>query len=147
MIRRGACSAGRLKEGNHDEAGGRGEKKTTPISKMELIPSGHPFLNLSSSLYYSYYYHFPNRAGRFKPKRLRVVRLEQEGSSYNFGDSKNQGVYPSPLVSFHFRRSGTNTTNTSPNSFESRPGFSPLTNYVMTIEQTWLTNMVYAPLM
>lgn len=50
MIRRGACSAGRLKEGNHDEAGGRGEKKTTPILKMELIPSGHPFLNLSSSL-------------------------------------------------------------------------------------------------
>lgn len=55
MIRRGACSAGRLKEGNHDEAGGRGEKKTTPILKMELILSGHPFLNLSSSLEYSDY--------------------------------------------------------------------------------------------
>ncbi|KAM7459986.1 hypothetical protein LguiA_036008 [Lonicera macranthoides] len=38
--------------------------------------------------------------------------------SYNFGDSKTKGIYPSPLVSFHFRRSG---TNTSPNSFESRP--------------------------
>lgn len=55
-----------------------------------------------------------------------------------------KGVYPSPLVSFHFPRSG---TNPSPNSFESRPGFSPLTNYVTTTEQTWLTNMVYAPLM
>lgn len=95
-------------------------------------------------LIYSYYYHFLNRAGRRKPSRIRVVRLEQEGSSYNFGDSKKKGVYPSPLVSFHFRRSG---TNTSPNSFESRPGFSPLTNYVTTTEQTWLTNMVYAPLM
>lgn len=62
---------------------------------------------------------------------LEVVRLEQEGSSYNFGDSKNKGVYPSPLVSFHFRRSGTKTTNTSPNSFESRPGFSPLTNMTL----------------
>lgn len=55
-----------------------------------------------------------------------------------------KGVYPSPLVSFHFPRSG---TNPSPNSFESRPGFSPLTNYVTTTEETWLTNMVYAPLM
>lgn len=55
-----------------------------------------------------------------------------------------KGVYPSPLVSFHFPRSG---TNPSPNSFESRPGFSPLTNYVTTTEQTWLTNIVYAPLM
>ncbi|KAF9598024.1 hypothetical protein IFM89_023596 [Coptis chinensis] len=36
-----------------------------------------------------------------------VVRLEQEGSSYNFGYYKKKGVYPSPLVSFHFRRSGT----------------------------------------
>ena len=50
----------------------------------------------------------------------------------------------SPLVSFHFCRSG---TSTSPNFFESRPGFSPLTDYVTTTEQTWLTNMVYAPLM
>ena len=50
---------------------------------------------------------------------------------------------PYPSLSFHFPRSG---TNTSPNSFESRPGFSPLTNYVTTTEQTWLTNMVYAPL-
>ena len=50
---------------------------------------------------------------------------------------------PYPSLSFHFPRSG---TNTSPNSFESRPGFSPLTNYVTTTEQTWLTNMVYAPI-
>ena len=50
---------------------------------------------------------------------------------------------PYPSLSFHFPHSG---TNTSPNSFESRPGFSPLTNYVTTTEQTWLTNMVYAPL-
>ena len=53
MIRSFSCSAGRLKEGNHDEAGGRGEKKTTPISKVELIPLGHPSLNLSSFLSYS----------------------------------------------------------------------------------------------
>lgn len=95
-------------------------------------------------LIYSDYYHFINRAWRKKPSRIWVVRLEQEGSSYNFGDYKNKGVYPSPLVSFHFRRSG---TNTSPNSFESRPAFSPLTNYVTTTEQTCLTNIVYAPLM
>ena len=53
---------------------------------------------------------------------------------------------PYPSLSFHFLPSFRKGTNTSPNSFESRPGFSPLTNYVTTTEQTWLTNMVYAPL-
>lgn len=66
------------------------------------------------------------------------------GTVVQFRRFKQKGVYPSPLVSFHFPRSG---TNPSPNYFESRPGFSPLTNYVTTTEQTWLTNMVYAPLM
>jgi hypothetical protein len=53
---------------------------------------------------------------------------------------------PYPCLSFHFLPSFRKGTNTSPNSFESRPGFCPLTNYVMTTEPTWLTNMVYAPL-
>ena len=47
------------------------------------------FLFISLSLY---------RAGKVTPSRLRVVCLEQEGSSYNFGDYKKEGgELPIPL--------------------------------------------------
>lgn len=47
-------------------------------------------MNLSYSLFltYSYYYHFLNRAKKRKMSHIKVVRVEQEGSLYNFGDDK-----------------------------------------------------------
>ena len=71
--------------------------------------------------------------------KIKKIKIKMEDAC-TLVELDNENIY----IYIYFRRSG---TNTSPNSFESRPDFSPLTNYVTTTEQTWLTNMVYVPLM
>jgi len=137
-----------LANGSLAKVEGSGNTHLSPdleLLSVFYVP-GFPFLNLSSSLSYLFLL-----LSLYKPGRL-IKTVTYQGRTPGTKRfvvqfrrlQKSRSISLSSLVSFHFRRSG---TNTSPNSFESRPGFPPLTNYVTTTEQTWLTNIVYAPLM